>query len=416
MKLAYNILIKITETLLPITSIFSEKMKLFVQGRKNTYSILKDKIKQNDTVIWFHVASLGEYEQGLPIIEVVKEMYPTHKIVISFFSPSGYEVKKNAAVADAIVYLPLDTRSNAKQFLDLVHPDLVIFIKYEFWPNYLSELKKRSIRTLLISGGFRKDMIFFKSYGSWMRKYLKTFEHFFVQNQKSKELLSSIGFNNVSISGDTRFDRVAQQLEHNNKLEFIETFKEDKACVVAGSTWPEDEIMLQNLINSASPNVKFIIAPHQIKDQQINNFRSKLKKKSVLFSEKDQKNVEEYEVLIIDTIGLLSKIYHYADIAYVGGAAGNTGLHNILEPATFGIPIIIGKNYEKFPEAIQLKELEGLYPISDSDDLTLILSNLLCDNNLRSRTGEIVKKYIMDNTGATKMVRYYLESKNVKIP
>ncbi len=369
-----------------------------------------------DSVIWFHVASLGEYEQGLPIIEVVKELYPTHKIVISFFSPSGYEIKKNSPVADAIVYLPLDTKSNARQFLDLVHPDLAIFIKYEFWPNYLSELKKRSIRTLLISGGFREDMIFFKSYGSWMRKYLTTFEHFFVQNQRSKELLSNIGFNNVSVSGDTRFDRVAKQLEHNNELEFIATFKQNKACVVAGSTWPDDEIMLEDLINSSSSNVKFIIAPHQIKEQQIRSFRSRLTKKTILFSEKDQKNVEDYEVFIIDTIGLLSKIYNYADIAYVGGAAGNTGLHNILEPATFGIPIITGKNFEKFPEAIQLQELTGLYAVSDADDLTLILSKLLTDDELRSRTGEIVKNYILENIGATEMVRNYLEGKNVKKP
>jgi len=416
LKVAYDILIKTIKNLLPVTSIFSKKMKLFVNGRKDTFPILKDKIKPNDAVIWFHVASLGEYEQGLPIIEVAKELYPTHKIVISFFSPSGYEVKKNSAVGDAIVYLPLDTRSNAKQFLDLVHPDLVIFIKYEFWPNYLSELKKRSIRTLLISGGFRKDMIFFKSYGVWMRKYLESFEHFFVQNQYSKQLLSSIGFNNVSVSGDTRFDRVAKQLEHDNKLEFIEAFKNNKACVVAGSTWPEDELMLHDLINSSSPNVKFIIAPHQIKEQQIKNFRNKLTKKTILFSEKEEKNLQEYDVFIIDTIGLLSKIYNYADIAYVGGAAGTTGLHNILEPATFGIPIIIGKNFNKFPEAIELKELTGLYTVADSDDLTLILSKLLCDEEFRSRTGKIVKNYIQKNIGATKMVRYYLESKTVKKP
>jgi len=416
LKIAYDILIKIIQSLLPVTSIFSEKMKLFVNGRKNTTSILKEKIKPKDAVVWFHVASLGEYEQGLPIIEVVKELYPNHKIVISFFSPSGYEIKKNATVADAIVYLPLDTKFNARQFIDLVHPDLVLFIKYEFWPNYLSELKKRSIRTLLISGGFRKDMIFFKSYGKWMRTYLETFEHFFVQNKRSKELLNNIGFNNVSVSGDTRFDRVAKQLEHNNELNFIEAFKQDKICVVAGSTWPEDEIILENLINSASPHVKFIIAPHQIKEQQINNFRNKLNKKTVLFSEKEKNNVEDYGVFIIDTIGILSKIYYYADIAYVGGAAGNTGLHNILEPATFGIPIIIGKNFEKFPEAIQLKELNGLYAVSDADDLTLILSKLLCDDDLRNRTGEIVKKFILDNIGATQMIQYYLEGEDVKKP
>ncbi|WP_034889725.1 3-deoxy-D-manno-octulosonic acid transferase [Gillisia sp. Hel_I_29] len=414
MKLAYNILIEIIKSLLPITSIFSEKMKLFVNGRKETFSILKDKIKSNDAVIWFHAASLGEFEQGLPIIEIVKDLYPSHKIVVSFFSPSGYEIKKNSNVADAIVYLPLDTAANANQFLDLAHPDLVFFIKYEFWPNYLSELKDRGIRTLLISGGFREDMVFFKAYGKWMIKYLETFEHFFVQNLRSKELLNSIGFNNVNVSGDTRFDRVAKQLSHNNKLDFIETFKADKSCVVAGSTWPEDELMLHELINNSSANVKFIIAPHQIKANQIASFRSKLTKKTLLFSEKNNKAIQDYDVFIIDTIGLLSKIYHYADIAYVGGAAGNTGLHNILEPATFGIPIIIGKNFNKFPEAVQLKELQGLYSVSDTEDFTLIVNKLLCDQAFRAETGRISKSYIQENIGATEMVRKYLKNTALK--
>lgn len=410
MHTLYNITINLAKAVLPVTTHFSSKMKLFVEGRKESTSILKAKFKPGDKVIWFHAASLGEFEQGLPIIEVVKDLYPQHKIAVSFFSPSGYENKKHTPVADAVVYLPLDTPGNAREFLDILHPQLVFFIKYEFWPNYLKELKERNITTILISGGFRKDQLFFKPYGGWMRKSLKTFTHLFVQNGESKKLLENIGFTNVTVHGDTRFDRVSKQLEKNNYLESIEKFKGGHLCIVAGSTWPEDEVLLEDFINTAPTNVKFIIAPHQIKTEKIAAFRKKLQEETVLYSEKENKDLAACKVLIIDNIGLLTRIYNYADIAYVGGAAGTTGLHNILEPATFGVPVITGPNFENFPEAKQLQRLAGLYAVESKDELSKLLKRFIEDENFRKSTGMIAGHYIHSNTGATDMVANFLKT------
>lgn len=414
MHALYNITVSLTKAVLPITSAFSPKMKLFVEGRKQTFPILRQKLNKTDKVVWFHMASLGEFEQGLPIIETVKNLFPEHRIVVSFFSPSGYENKKDTPVADAVVYLPLDTPKNAKRFIDVLKPEIVFFIKYEFWPNYLRELKNRNIPTLLISGGFRKDQLFFRSYGGWMRRSLETFEHFFVQNPESAELLQSIGFRNVTVNGDTRFDRVSRQLEQDNNLEYIEKFKREKFCIVAGSTWPEDEALLEDHINSAPEEIKFIVAPHQIHEEKIENFRRRLNKTSVLYSERESKDLAEFQILIIDNIGLLGRIYSYADIAYVGGAAGKTGLHNILEPATFGVPIVIGKNFENFPEAKKLQNLAGLYSAATKEELSEILTRLTEDKDFRRRTGMIAGHFINSNTGATKTVSDYLQG-NPKI-
>ena len=253
---------------------------------------------------------------------MIRKEFPEHRILVTFFSPSGYENKKNHPLADIITYLPLDTKKNARRFLDLAKPELAFFVKYEIWPNFLAELKNRQIRSFLISGGFRKDQIFFKSYGGWMRKALETFEYFFVQNKESQDLLNSIGFNNVKISGDTRFDRVSRQIEYDNHLEFVEEFLQKETCIVAGSTWPEDDALLVPFINSTSEKAKFIIAPHEIKPEKVKALQAKIDKNSVLFSEKEGKDLSGYDVLILDTIGLLSKVYSYAEIAYVGGAAG----------------------------------------------------------------------------------------------
>ncbi|QED37965.1 3-deoxy-D-manno-octulosonic acid transferase [Antarcticibacterium arcticum] len=416
MNTLYNILVRVTEKLLPLPAAFSPKMKQFVVGRKSTFSILKKSIQPQDKTIWFHAASLGEFEQGVPIIEIIKRSYPQHKIVISFFSPSGYENKKNSPLADAVVYLPLDTPENASRFIEYVHPELVFFIKYEFWPNYLKELKKRNVRTLLISGVFRKDQVFFKPYGSWMKESLKTFEHFFVQNNSSLQLLKSIGINNVTLSGDTRFDRVSQQLQHNNQLEFVEEFLDRKNCIVAGSTWPEDELLLVDFINTSPADVKFIIAPHQIKPEAIDSFKKAVAHPVVLFSEKDNGDLARFKVLIVDTIGLLTRLYNYANVAYVGGAAGKTGLHNILEPATFGVPIVIGKNFEKFPEAKALQDLGGLFSVSTKEELREIITGLLENEDKRLKTGTISREFINSNTGAGIIIETYLNSPNVKNP
>ncbi len=410
LQFLYNFLVKTTEKILPVSGFFSDKMKLFIEGRKSTFSRLEEMISAEDKTFWFHAASLGEYEQAVPVIEAVKKHFPKHKIVLTFFSPSGYEVKKKSSLVDVVVYLPLDTRENAARFLDLVHPDWALFIKYEFWPNFLAELSRRQISTLLVSGAFRKEQVFFKPFGGWMRSYLKTFDHFFLQNESSKMLLNSLGFENVTVSGDTRFDRVSSQIAQNNELTFAEEFKNGELGVVAGSTWPEDEDLLVEYINSAPEKVKFLIAPHTLKPEKIKSLQEKLRVKTVLFSEKEGKKLMEFRVMIVDTIGLLTKLYSYADIAYVGGAAGNTGLHNILEPATFGVPVIIGKNYTKFPEATQLRQLGGLFSVADKEELAATFQKLVTDGDFRSKTGRICEHFVNNSTGATEVILNYLLS------
>lgn len=382
-----------------------------MDGRKKVFETLEQNISANDKTIWFHCASLGEFEQGVPIMEAIKKLKPNHKIVVSFFSPSGFENKKNTNLADVVVYLPMDTSGNAQKFITAVHPSLAFFVKYEFWPNYLFELQKRNIPTLLVSGVFRENQVFFKTYGSFMRKAIESFDHFFLQENNSKELLQRIGFKNTTVSGDTRFDRVSRQIEMDNTLNFVAEFKMDSLCIVCGSTWPEDETVLLDYINKAPENVKFIIAPHKIESDKIEDFKEKIIKKTILHSHIEEVNISEYEVLIIDCIGLLSKLYSYADIAYVGGAMGKTGLHNILEPATFGVPIVIGKNYNEFPEAKQLRDLAGLFSIKDASECTEIFDKMIENKDFRVKTGMIAGHFINTNTGATEKILDYIKTK-----
>jgi len=404
MLFLYNLTVQIADFLLKIVALFSPKMKLFVDGRKPVFEILKDKISPNDKTIWFHAASLGEYEQGLPVIEKVKTKYPNHKIVLTFFSPSGYEVRKNNSVVDVTVYLPLDTKKNAEQFLSLVHPEMAFFIKYEYWPNYLNELRKLETPTYLISGIFRKNQLFFKWYGGFYRKALETFTYFFVQNDSSKKLLQQLGKANVAVSGDTRFDRVASILEKDNSLDFIESFKNDTLTIVVGSSWPKDETLLVDYINQTSAKVKFIIAPHNIKEEQIQELKNSITKKTVLFSEKETKNLADFDVFIIDIVGILTKIYSYADIAYVGGGFGNPGVHNILEPATYGVPIVIGPNYSHFAEAIALVNLEGCISVSNKKELEAALMSLILIEVERQEKGHICETFVQMNKGATDII------------
>ena len=413
MLFLYNLVVLLAGFLLKIIALFSPKMKLFVDGRKVVFPTLEQKIKQSDKTIWFHAASLGEYEQGLPVIEAIKEKFPLHKIVITFFSPSGYEVRKNNTVADVTVYLPLDTKKNAQEFIKLVHPDLVFFIKYEYWPNYLAELKQQEIRTYLISGIFRKNQLFFKWYGGFYREALNTFSYFFVQNEGSKKLLQQLGKNNVSVSGDTRFDRVATILEKDNSLDFIAQFKNNIETIVVGSSWPKDESVLINFINTTSMRVKFIIAPHNIKKEQIQQLKDSIAKKTVLFTEKEGKNLTDYDVFIIDTIGILTKIYSYADIAYVGGGFGNPGVHNILEPATFGVPIVIGPNYSHFAEATALVNMEGCTVINNPEDLKEAFTNLIRNEDIRNEKGHTCETFVQMNKGATAIILKYISNDTI---
>ncbi|HEX8268246.1 MAG TPA: glycosyltransferase N-terminal domain-containing protein, partial [Flavobacterium sp.] len=376
MFVLYNLLVLLAGIFVKLAAKFSPKMKLFVDGRKKVFTILEQQISASDKTIWFHAASLGEYEQGLPVIERIKQEFPHYKIILTFFSPSGYEVRKNNVVADVTVYLPLDTDANAKRFIELVHPDFAFFVKYEYWPNYLKYLARAKTPTYLISGIFRSNQLFFKWYGGFYRKALETFTYFFVQNSASKDLLASIGKNNAAVSGDTRFDRVAAILEKDNTLGFIADFKAGKPTVVVGSSWPKDEEILVDYINATANDVKFIIAPHNIKPEQILLLKNNVKKKAVLFSEKDNQALADFDVFIIDTVGILTKIYSYADIAYVGGGFGNPGVHNILEPATFGVPIIIGPNYSHFAEATALVDLGGCIAVPDRQQLNNALENL----------------------------------------
>ncbi|MEP3207884.1 MAG: glycosyltransferase N-terminal domain-containing protein [Maribacter sp.] len=407
MKFIYNLIAHIAWFHLKIAALFSSKMKLFVHGRKETFAILEKAISKNDAIIWMHAASLGEFEQGLPIIEKLKHEFPAYKILVTFFSPSGYEVKKNTSAADVVTYLPMDTRHNVKQFVDTVNPKLAIFVKYEIWPNYLFELQAKKIPTVLVSAIFTKNQIYFKGYGSFMRKALATFTHIFVQNEHSQQLLESIQIKNTTISGDTRLDRVSEILERDNSLPFMEAFKKERRCFIAGSTWPEDESILINYINHAPKNLKFVLAPHTIKTDKILGLAGAITKKTLIYSKLEENNPGDYEVLIIDTIGMLTKIYSYADMAYVGGGFA-TGLHNTLEPAVYGIPVLIGPNYAGFKETEDLVSLKGLLPIFDEWSFGEQVKKLLDSQELLQRTGDINASYIAKNKGASIQIVDYL--------
>lgn len=382
---------------------------MFVKGRKSVFSTLQEHIKPTDNIIWVHAASLGEYEQGLPIMEKLKESYPDHKLLLTFFSPSGYEIKKNTPAADVVTYLPMDTAHNAKKFLTLAHPQLVVFIKYEIWPNYLILLKQHKIPTLLISALFKKKQIYFKSYGGFMRNVLGAFTHFFVQDESSKNLLSGIGYFNVSITGDTRLDRVMEIVHRDNHLGFMERFKDHECCFVAGSTWPQDEAALLPYINNSNHGIKFVIAPHTIKREAVEALKNAVTQPCILYSELEKFEVTDVKVLIIDTIGLLTKIYSYADIAYVGGGF-KTGLHNTLEPAVFGIPVIIGPNYSGFREAEDLVGLGGIISCTTKNEVAETIDELCENPNKRKEIGAINHNYILKNKGASIYIMHYIRN------
>lgn len=379
---------------------FHPKIELFVKGRKEVFQYLNTTLKKEDRVIWVHTASLGEFEQGLPVIERLKKQYPSYKILVTFFSPSGYEVKKKSRAADAITYLPLDTHKNANRFIEIVDPKLVIFVKYEIWPNYLKTLAKRKIPTLLISALFKKEQIYFKNYGGFMRRALHHFSHIFVQNSNSVKLLQQIGIKNTSLGGDTRFDRVMEIVDRDNNLAFMKEFKAGAPLLVAGSTWPEDEEVLVPYVNADTSKLKYVLAPHNIKPEHINKLKASIHKKTALYSQLENKSLSDFDVMIIDTIGLLTKIYSYANIAYVGGGFA-TGLHNTLEPAVFGIPVIIGGDYKGFKEAEDLVREGGILVVNSKEEYQQVLIKLMGDKEFLNRTGRINRDYVIQNKGAS---------------
>ncbi len=334
MHFLYNFAITVSWALLHFLALFNPKIRKFVSGRKHIFSELNSGLNPSKPLIWIHAASLGEFEQGLPVIEGIRKSYPGHQILLTFFSPSGYEVRKNTTEADLVCYLPMDSLKNALKFIKTTRPVIAIFIKYEIWPNYLRVLQSKSVPVILISAIFSQRQIYFKWYGGYMRKALRRFSHIFVQNEASKARLEKMDIKNVTVSGDTRFDRVAKIRDQDNQLNFMDRLKAEKPCFVMGSTWPEDEEILVDYINNSDNNIQHIIVPHDIKSPHLKQLQSKLKVDSVLWSALEDNKRITNSVLIVDTVGLLTKIYSYADIAYVGGGFA-TGLHNTLEPPVF---------------------------------------------------------------------------------
>lgn len=397
--------------MLPLLGLANHKIKLGAIGRERTWDILDQKVKHSLPKIWVHVASLGEYEQVVPVLERINR--EEYQVILTFFSPSGYENKKDTQLADTVCYLPLDTKVNAAKFLDLVEPSLAIMVKYEFWPNYLEELKKRDIHTVLVSGIFRENSVFTKWYGSWMKDHLQTINHFFLQNESSRTQLEQLGFTNATVSGDTRFDRASQLIEQDYQVTQLDHFTKDSKCLVIGSSWSEDIAIMKQWLqrNESSKDYKIIIAPHEVSESSIQSLVNQLEYQPLLWTDiQENKNTtSDSQTLVINTIGLLTKAYSYADLAYVGGAMGTKGLHNILEAATYGVPVIIGKNYEKFPEAGKLEDLGGLFSVENAQEFESITNQLLADDYLHDKTGMICGHWINSNTGATRIVLDHLK-------
>ncbi|MGY4386678.1 3-deoxy-D-manno-octulosonic-acid transferase [Pedobacter sp. UYP24] len=395
----YNIAIQFYGLVVKFYSLFNNKARLFINGRVNIFENISKQIDPLQKHIWFHFASLGEFEQGRSVLERIKAEHPNKKIVITFFSPSGYEIRRNYALADGVFYLPLDTQANAKKLLKVINPEIAVFTKYEFWYHYFKTLNENSIPVILISGIFRPDQIYFKWYGSFNRKILKYVNHFFVQNQESVELLNTIQISNVTLSGDTRFDRVYENSENPKKIQQVEQFVGTSPVMVAGSTWPADEILINKLIEKHA-NWKFIIAPHEINKARIDKIRILLPK-AILLSEWQSNSTGN--VLIIDNVGMLSSLYNYGRIAYIGGGFG-VGIHNTLEAAAFGIPVIFGPNYAKFQEAKDLIDLKSGISINNETELNEAFELLTASKNAANDA----KEYVLRKTGATDMIVKYV--------
>lgn len=390
------------EASLPLLGIFFKRLKVFYQDRKRTKPEFEAFIKSNQKpVIWIHVASLGEYEQVVPVVQQLKLHFSNHAFLFSFFSDSGYRVKKANSIGDFETYLPLDTTKNVKTFIEKLKPAMAVFVKYDIWPNFLYYLKINSIKTFLVASRFRSGQIYFQFYGGFFKKALQTFNCIFVQDNSSGQLLRTVGISNCILSGDTRFDRVCLQLEQNNKLDFIEDFLQGSTCMVCGSTWPEGEKYLFTSINDQNIRLKYVIAPHQISNKHTAEIESQIKKPCIKYSEIKSQKLSDYEVLILDTVGLLTKVYAYADLAYVGGGFGTTGLHNILEPAAFGVPILIGPNHHKFPEAKALEKQGGLLVINSAIEIQQNIKSLITNAALKNKMSKASKAFIQTQKGAT---------------
>lgn len=402
MQVIYNLGILFYTAIARIIYPFNRKVRLWVDGRRKWFESLKQKVNPQEKYIWIHCASLGEFEQGRPVIESLRKVKPRRKVIITFFSPSGYEIRKNYKGADIICYLPFDTPGNAKKFISLINPVFAIFVKYEFWNNFISELSRKSIPVYLISGIFRKEQIFFKAYGAFFRKMLMKFKWIYVQDELSSDLLHEIGINNVSVAGDTRFDRVMQIAASTNEIPRLAQFRGNEKLFLAGSSWRQDEEIISRYINEFPEKMKWVLAPHEVDPENIERLMKLFTAKCVRFSEFSD-NSADARILIIDNIGMLSSAYRYAYIAAVGGGFGK-GIHNILEAACWGIPVLFGPNHKKFREAIDLLKLESAKSFDDYNSFKKILDDWISSADIYKKAAESSRNYVNKNTGATSKI------------
>ena len=403
----YNLGIHIYQLGIRLAGLFSDKPAKMVKGHREAYDLLKSKIDRNARYIWFHAASLGEFEQGRPLIERIRQEYPQYKILQTFFSPSGYEVRKNYEGADIVCYLPMDTPGNAKKFINLVNPCMVFFVKYEFWKNYLNILYNKGVPVYSVSSIFRPNQIFFRWYGKGYQQVLKTFEHLFVQNEESKKLLANIGVMNTTVVGDTRFDRVLDICVAAKQLPLVQKFKGDALTFVAGSSWGPDEDIFIKYFN-AHPEMKLIIAPHVVNDSHMKEIVSKLQRPCIRYTQATEENVQQADCLIIDCYGLLSSIYRYGEISYIGGGFG-VGIHNVLEAAVYGIPVIFGPNNKKFREAQHLLANKGGFEVNGYEDFEVLMDKFLTDEAYLQASGQAAGDYVKNNSGAMEKIMDYVK-------
>ncbi len=402
MRRLYNFGIFCYKHLVASVSHRNPKAGKLTKGQKEIFPYLEKTLDKNGGYIWIHASSLGEFEQGRPLIETIRRTYPERKILLTFFSPSGYEVRKNYNQVDAVCYLPFDLPGNVRRFLDLVKPQSAIFIKYEFWANYLTELKKRDIPTYIISAIFRPKQIFFRFYGGYFRKMLHCFTRLYVQDENSRKLLDSIGVRNVSVVGDTRFDRVVEISNSTDPNPLLEKFVGEKFVWVGGSTWPKDEEIILDYFNR-HPEQKLILAPHEIHEEHLQSIIARLKRPYLRYTQATEANVADADCLIIDCFGLLSSLYRYGKLAYIGGGFG-VGIHNIAEAAVYSIPVIFGPNYHRFKEAINLIDNGGAFPIHDAASFESTIENFISNREALEQAGKSAGDYIKSHSGATAVI------------
>ncbi len=399
----YNIGLVLYGWIIRLAATRHAKARLWIDGRKDLFRRMAESIDPSARIVWIHVASLGEFEQGRPIIERIRKQYPDRKILVTFFSPSGYEIRKGYKGADYIFYLPLDTPGNARRFLDIVRPEAAIFVKYEFWLNLLSELRRRKVHTYIVSAIFRRNSIFFRFYGGLWRQALEAFDTLFVQNDESKRLLAELGFDNVIVAGDTRFDRVAEIARAARQIDIVERFRGDGRLFVAGSTWGPDEELLVRLMND-NPGVKFVVAPHEMEEERIVRLMERTRGGALRYTQcTPRTSYASKQLLVLDTVGLLSSVYGYASWSYIGGGFG-VGIHNTLEAATFGLPIAFGPNYLKFKEAKDLVTLGAARSVADYEALGAWFTPLRDNEEFLQKTSRIAKDYTTRHQGATDII------------